>query len=244
MIQAIDALPLRARNSPVFFDVFGLMVVRLSPGMCMLLLLAGAAVLGAFFRKARPLVELGLGVKNLGAALAGAVGLPLSTALVLAWLAPLSYYSNLGLAGLLYVAPAAHGLIANIARFPHASQAAKDKSPRPAGELSAFCAAVGMWAAFTLVLVHFRKGSAYISWAWAVLPVAARLVAGGDVRGKRAALVAATAGVAVPLALTVPPLLVVFRIFLPITGRSGTVVPGDVIVALIWCVRAVGRTGG
>ena len=238
MIRAVDALPPPHPNAPVFFDVLGLFVVRLSATWCALLALLGVAVTARLWVVAWPDLDVHSAVFNRLHMHASALGKPLLTALLMCAFAPLAYYRWLWLAVPLYVFPAAVGMVQAHNRHPVPSLV-KDK---PAGnaELSAFCVSTGYFFALFLLLAAAGKGSAYLPWCMSVLPPLARLAAaastaGGDLASKRAVLAAYTAGVALPYLLMLPPLLVVGAIFLPITGRSGLLVPGDVIVCVI-CV--------
>ena len=241
----------------IFFDVLGLFVLVITSMTSLLFLLAGVVVLYLFFTAVFALDSEGdesersaryLAVKKVVQMLARCLTYPLLTAIFVHFISPLSYYSRPWIVVFLYISPALYGVASCMTNvrdieIKRPSQVRK--------ELLSFASAVGFWTLVTLILLVKGKGSIYIAYCWAVFPPLFRLAFSKRnhyslpnflkddkarlhlIENKNASWVGAIVGSIIPILLTAPLLLVVLKFFIPITGRSGTRVPGDIIVSLV-----------
>lgn len=180
---------------------------------------------------------------------------PLGTGILMSFISPMVFYSRQWIIIPLYFAPAFYGVTTSMAPTVDMIEGKDADSKRPTPnrrEILSFALGSAVWGFFSLFLLLLGKGSAYLAWLWCVLPPASRMlyswwgefggssVAGTAIRRRRdlletreAAVFGTVVGCIVPLILTLQLLLIVIRFFVPITGRSGSRVAGDVIVSLV-----------
>jgi hypothetical protein len=178
---------------------------------------------------------------------------PFFSALITHWICGLCYYASNWLIIPLFFAPSLYG-VSTCMTIVEVIDGKDMERKRPSPfrrELLSFSLGVAYWALLTLILLWKGKGSAYVAYSWCVIPAFVRLVHTIGIRElftvrqvdwknrqmkletKSSAWFGAIVGSIVPLFLTIPLLLLVLRFFIPITGRSGHRVPGDVIVGLV-----------
>lgn len=247
----------------IFFDVLGFFVVMLSTVGALVFTLLGAAIVLVFYK-----IVLSPGYQTLTESTARrlawlrlvqmlirSIVYPLMTGLFLAMFSPMVFYSRQWLTIFIYFTPALYGVATSMApsvdMIPHKDEDAKKPTPARR-EILSFALGSCLWGLFALVLLLRGKGSAYLAWLWCVVPPATRMIfawRGNYITSQRRrelletreAAVAGMVGCVIPLILTFQLLFVVIKFFVPISGRSGSRVPGDAIVAVVcgFCVFLV-----
>ncbi|KJE93056.1 hypothetical protein CAOG_03904 [Capsaspora owczarzaki ATCC 30864] len=243
------AIQAEADVVPVFFDILGLFAVVYSHSLGVALNGATAFIAivclvlwkrSASGRRSDILYSVGTHFRALGMAtlVPSLIGVVLAFGLGL----PMTYYGSPAMVSGLYVAPA----LATLIRTHLSRGSARGKVVGAAElELETFMGATTIHVAVLSLMTALGLGSAYLLLFWVVFPVAGRLVGAMLVRARVASTSSAPRQVSAAdtlvwlarllgysLAALVSSHLIIelFEFFIPITGRSGSVLPGDAFI--------------
>jgi len=225
----------------VFFDILGVRMVvvrfvwiRFATILVLLLLYVWIVRLKRFTKD-----EMVFSLSNFGKRLVSALAAPFVVSVVLCFVAPLCWYARPALVIPLFVAPSlAVTLRASEGRMVSTEDESKKRvryCDDARSEEIAWTGAMCFWTTLAVLSTLAELGSSYLLVLWPICSLLARVSADVAITrwARRARAVSVVLGTAFPLLLTSQLLAFAYDFFVPLAGRSGTDVSGDVIVALL-----------
>eukprot|EP00128_Syssomonas_multiformis_P015422 Colp12_sorted_trinity150504_noHs@28199 len=216
------------QHNAVYFDVLGLYMVSYSDRLGFVVN-SVTLVLATFFLLAHRPARLATALARLLLSILAAVGAALLTAAILLLLGgTLRWYSHPYLPTLLFSVPALLGCLAVYQLGARSPALTHDH------EENAFAASLCFWFLQLGVANFFHLGSAFLPCQFVLLPLLARLLQQRLApQSLPARVLALVLGAALPTLLLAGTVSAVLTVFVPIMGRAGTLVPPELIVAVI-----------
>lgn len=240
-LEKVAATP--ASSNTLFFDVFGAGMVTMGKTTAFTICAAVLAVALLYIAVSPVRFRERMSGLQLLARCAG-MGLAanLATALLMSLFAPLSWYSQLKLGAAMFVAPALTGMLDQLIRFLE-----KKESGGALWQLeeSLFEGALLLWAVGLGLLMTSGAISSYLPAVWIVFPLIGQILCHTLQRLQllsTGVYVALSLGaIAVPVLHTAGIAAVAFVFFMPLMGRSGTQLPPDLLVAILFAMLVLVR---
>lgn len=232
-LEKVAATP--ESSNTLFFDVFGIGMVTMGKAteftICTAVLaLALLYIVVSPIRFHARLRGLQLMARCAGVGLLANV----ATALLMSLFAPLSWYSQLKLGAAMFVAPVLTGMLDQLIRF------LEKESVGALWQLeeSLFESALLLWALGLGLLMGFGAISSYLPAVWIVFPLIGQILCHTLQRlqllSSTVYVVLSVGALAVPVLHTSAIASVAFVFFMPLMGRSGTQLPPDLLVTLLF----------
>lgn len=245
-LEKVAATP--ESSNTLFFDVAGYTMVTMSKptafAVCYAVL--GAALL---YIAVSPIpVRERLSALNLIGRCAGAgLSASLATALVMSLFAPLSWYSQLNLGAAMFVCPVLTGMLDQLIKYVEKKQqlaAGKHGAAMVTVlwqvEESMFESALLLWAVGLGALLYCGAISSYVLAVWIIFPLVGQILCHTLQRLKLLStgtyVVISLGALAFPVMHTAGIFSIAFAFFMPLMGRSGTDLPPDLLVAVVFTV--------
>jgi hypothetical protein len=231
-------------SNTLFFDVAGIFMIAMGKSLAYQIC-GGVAVVGVLYLVLSPIRMVDrLAAMTLLAhcAVAGLVS-SLCVALVLTLFAPLSWYTMPFLGAVTFLSPALAGMLDRLAKSRHRRHFAETPVGLWRFEQSLFEATFVLWLGGLVTLLWYNLLSSYLMAVWIVFPLAGQLLCRVLQSMKLLpspiyALVSLLA-LAIPVIHTGLALVLAFMFFMPLLGRSGTLIPPDVVVAIVFALSAM-----
>ncbi|DBA04872.1 TPA: hypothetical protein N0F65_006874 [Lagenidium giganteum] len=240
-LQKVAATP--ESSNTLFFDIAGYIMIsmakRTSITLCTIVLVAALV-----YSAVTPIsVRLRLSaLKLLCQCLGTSLAFTLAVALVLTLFAPLSWYSQPYLAAAAFLPPALAGMLHRLGNYLH-TKALKSSAMLWQLEESLFEAIMCFWVIGLVLLLAIQAISSYVMALWIAFPLVGQMLCHSLQRmhllSSSSYIVISLASVAIPVLHSAFILAIAFTFSIPLMGRSGTVVPPDVVVALAFWFSAM-----
>ncbi|KAI9911750.1 hypothetical protein PsorP6_009695 [Peronosclerospora sorghi] len=230
------------QSSNTFFtDVLGFAMVTASKDTTFticggVLLLAALYLVRSPVTSSTRIAAIGLTMRCCGAALAWS----LTVSGLVSLYAPLPWYAQPYLAGLLFLSPALAGMLHQLAR------ALEDEKEELTYETlwqlveSFFEATMCIWMVVLMICLYFRLLSSYLPAMWIFFPltgqVLCRLLQHFRMLSASRYIGLLLVATTIPVMHTMCCFAIALMFFIPLLGRTGPVVPPDVVLSLLLCL--------
>lgn len=232
-------------SNTLFFDVAGHGMVTMGKdtafSACYVVL--GSALLYLLVLSKLTFTQKAKAVKLMMSCAGSGLVAAMLVALLLSLFAPLSWYSQPYLAGVLFISPALAAMLHSLIAFLRQN---KHTFAPDVVEEGLFEATLAFWALVLTGLLRLGVISSYVPAMWVAFPLAGHVLGHGL---QRLGLLSALGYVVLSLVFVAVPLLhsafsyaIAFTFFIPLMGRSGTQLPPDLLIAFVfWASLSVRR---
>ncbi|GLE05600.1 hypothetical protein PINS_up014632 [Pythium insidiosum] len=235
-LQRVAATP--HSSNTLFFDVAGITMVSMGKltahSLCAIVLVVALVYLGQSQLTFRERMD---SMKLLGQCFMYAMGSTLLVAILLTLFAPLSWYSTPYIGAVVFIAPALAGMVDRLACY-------LDKQGETSAEAlwrieeGLFEAMLSAWLLGLIAMLGANLISAYAAAVWVIFPLIGQVLCHAlqrmNVLSPTMYIVISLGSIAIPAFHSGFVLAVAFMFFMPLLGRSGTVAPPDIIIAVVF----------
>ncbi|KAF1322444.1 Endoplasmic reticulum metallopeptidase 1, partial [Globisporangium splendens] len=238
-LEKVAATP--ESSNTLFFDISGYTMVTM--GKTTAFTICGAVFVAAvLYLLVSPISfrERLAALKFIGRCVCAGFAASLSTALVLSLFAPLAWYSKPNLGAVMFVFPVLTGMVDQLIKYLEKTTKAKNYNPSALwlAEESFFEAVLFLWVIGLGALISFGSISSYMMAVWVAFPLIGQIVCHAlqrlNMLSTGAYVVISIGAFAVPVLHTAATSAVAFAFFIPLMGRSGTQLPPDLLVAVLF----------